>query len=35
MLGLLAEEGMPPRTEVPHPVPITQEVRDAISQGTE
>ena len=35
MLGLLAEEGMPPRTKVPHPVPITQEVRDAISQGTE
>ena len=35
MLGLLAEEGLPPRTEGPHPVPITQEVRDAISQGTE
>ena len=35
MLGLLAEEGMPPRPKVPHPVPITQEVRDAISQGTE
>ena len=27
MLGLLAEEGMPTRTEVPPPVPITQEVR--------
>ena len=35
MLGLLAEEGLPPRTEVPHPVPITQEVRDAISPRTE
>ena len=34
MLGLLAEEGLPPRTEVPHPVPITQKVLDAISQGT-
>ena len=35
MLGLLAEEGLPPRTEVPHPIPITQEVRDAISPRTE
>ncbi len=34
MLGLLAEEGLPPRTEVPHPVPITQEVQAAISQET-
>jgi len=31
MLGLLAEEGLPPRTEVPHPVPISKEVQDALS----
>ena len=31
MLGILAEEGLPPRTEVPHPVPISQEVQSALS----
>ncbi|MBC8286515.1 MAG: hypothetical protein H8E42_03470 [Nitrospinae bacterium] len=31
MLGLLAEEGLPPRTEVPHPVPISKEVQSALS----
>ncbi len=35
MLGLLAEEGLPPRTEVPHPVPISQEVQDALSPRPE
>lgn len=35
MLGLLAEEGLPPRTEVPHPVPIAQEVQDALSKRPE
>ena len=31
MLGLLAEQGLPPRTEVPHPVPISEEVQSALS----
>ncbi len=37
MLGLLAEEGLPPRTEIPHPVPISKEVQSALAaaQGTE
>lgn len=35
MLGLLAEEGLPPRTEVPHPVPISKEVQDALSPRPE
>ena len=37
MLGLLAAEGLPPRTEVPHPVPISKEVQNAIdaARGTE
>ena len=35
MLGLLAEEGLPPRTVVPHPVPISQEVQDALTQRPE
>ena len=35
MLGLLAGEGLPPRTEVPHPVPISQEVQDALSPRPE
>ena len=35
MLGLLAEEGLPPRTVVPHPVPISQEVQDALIQRPE
>ena len=32
MLGLLAAEGLPPRTEIPHPVPITDEVQAALSE---
>lgn len=35
MLGILAEEGLPPRTEVPHPVPISQEVQSALSPRPE
>ncbi len=35
MLGLLAEEGLPPRTEVPHPVPISKEVQNALSTRPE
>ena len=35
MLGLLAEEGLPPRTEVPHPVPISKEVQKALSPRPE
>lgn len=35
MLGLLAEEGLPPRTEVPHPVPISKEVHNALSTRPE
>jgi len=35
MLGLLAEEGLPPRTEVPHPVPISKEVQGALSPRPE
>jgi hypothetical protein len=35
MLGLLAEEGLPPRTEVPHPVPISKEVQSAVSPRPE
>ena len=32
MLGLLTPEGLPPRTEVPHPVPISNEVQAALSE---
>ncbi|MBT5472207.1 MAG: hypothetical protein HOK41_16510 [Nitrospina sp.] len=35
MLGLLAPEGLPPRTEVPHPVPIADEVQAALSPRPE
>ena len=35
MLGLLIPEGLPPRTEVPHPVPITDEVQAALSERPE
>ena len=35
MLGLLAPEGLPSRTEVPHPVPISDEVQAALSQRPE
>ncbi len=35
MLSLLAEEGLPPRTEVPHPVPISHEVQSALSPRPE
>ena len=31
MLGHLAPEGLPARTKVPHPVPITDEVQSALS----
>ena len=33
LLGLLAEEGLPSRTEVPHPVPISKEVQEALSEA--
>jgi hypothetical protein len=35
MLGLLAEEGLPPRTEIPHPVPISKEVQKALAEAGE
>ena len=35
MLGLLAPEGLPARTEVPHPVPIADEVQAALSERPE
>ena len=35
MLGHLAPEGLPARTEVPHPVPITDEVQSALSPRPE
>jgi hypothetical protein len=35
ILGLLAQEGLPPRTEVPHPVPISKEVQAALAQRNE
>ena len=35
MLGLLAPEGLPSRTEVPHPVPISNEVQAALSPRPE
>ena len=35
MLGLLAPEGLPSRTEVPHPVPISDEVQAALSPRPE
>ena len=33
LLGLLAEEGLPSRTEVPHPVPISKEVQEALLEA--
>ena len=35
MLGQLAPEGLPARTQVPHPVPITDEVQAALSPRPE
>ena len=35
MLGHLAPEGLPARTQVPHPVPITDEVQAALSPRPE
>ncbi len=35
MLGQLAPEGLPARTQVPHPVPITDEVQAALSSRPE
>jgi len=35
MLGQLAPEGLPARTQVPHPVPITDEVQAALSPRSE
>ena len=35
MLGHLAPEGLPARTQVPHPVPITDEVQAALSPRSE
>lgn len=32
MLGLLAPEGLPARTQIPHPVPIAEEVQAALSE---
>jgi len=35
MLGLIVPEGLPSRTEVPHPVPISDEVQAALSPRPE
>ena len=35
MLGLLAPDGLPSRTEVPHPVPIADEVQAALTTRPE
>ena len=35
MLGLLAPKGLPSRTEVPHPVPISDQVQAALSPRPE
>jgi len=35
MLGLLIPEGLPSRTEIPHPVPISDEVQAALSTRPE
>jgi hypothetical protein len=35
LLGILAEEGLPPRTEIPHPVPISKEVQKALLEAGE
>ena len=35
MLGLLASDGLPSRTEVPHPVPIADEVQAALTTRPE
>jgi len=35
MLGNLAPDGLPARTQVPHPVPITDEVQAALSPRSE
>ena len=35
MLGLLAPDGLPSRTEVPHPVPISDEVQAALTTREE
>jgi len=31
MLGILASDGLPSRTEIPHPVPISEEVQAALT----
>lgn len=33
MLGLLAQEGLPPRSEIPHPVPISKEIQQALLEA--
>jgi hypothetical protein len=35
LLNQLAEEGLPPRTEIPHPVPISEEVKKALLEAGE
>ncbi len=35
MLGQLAPQGLPPRTQVPHPVPIADEVQAALTPRSE
>ena len=35
MLGLMAPDGLPSRTEVPHPVPIADEVQAALTTRSE
>ena len=35
MLGLLAPDGLPSRTEIPHPVPIADEVQAALTTRPE
>ena len=32
MLGILASDGLPSRTEIPHPVPISEEVQAALTK---
>ncbi len=35
LLGILAQGGLPPRSEIPHPVPISKEVQKALLEATE
>jgi hypothetical protein len=35
LLGILAQEGLPPRSEIPHPVPLSEEVKKALLEANE